>query len=296
MRIRLKVMVVAALTVAMTAISAWAATPVKLVDTKADESSPTSADGWLAWSVWNRSAGRDIAWLDPSGPEDPRKVPTTASAYVGDIVLDGPRAGEAVFFQFEGKNGQIKFYDLATRDVLNAPSGINTSKSEEYPSASGDYLLFGRGPLGEDFVRQVLLYRFSTEKVTTVASSTQPFLIPDQVNGDYLVYTRKYDVYRRQISSGTTIRIPAAPDGRANYFGGVLPDGTAFFVQGSATTCGKNTKIMRLRNGNVSSIASVPDGYEIANLSAEEIGAETHIVFSRLSCKNLYGGIYEVVL
>ena len=274
--------------------AAVAATPVKVIDTPAKEASGGIAEGWVGWSTFTNGAWK--AFVRPDGASA-RKIPTADSAFIGDIVLDGPRAGQAVFWQFEGLDGQIKFYDLDTRNVLHAPAGVNTRKSEEFASASGDYMLFGRGPVSAVFQTQVNLYRFSTNRTRRIASANEPILTSDQVNGDYVAYTRcrnPCSVTRYRVSTGRSLKMPAPPVGRANYYGAVLPDGTVYYVQGNQRQCGKNTKMLRLRDGNVTTVTNMPDGIEMSALSADVVGGGPVVVFTRFNCATGRTGVYKV--
>jgi hypothetical protein len=281
------------------ATAAQAASPVKIIDTKgADETPGAIADGWVAWSA-NTAANQNLyhGYVKPDGGAV-RKIPVKAGVNVGSIATDGPRAGELSFELLNKTGSDIKFYDLSTKAIRNPPAGVNTSKREWNPSASGDYLLFGRGPTKTYASTTVLLYRFSKARFITVASSAKSVFTADQVNGDYVAYTKctatACDVYRYRISNQKTVRVPRAPTGRANYWSAVLPDGTTYWVQGNFNKCGKNTKILRWKSGTPTTVVSVPDGIELVGLEAQVVGASPVVIFGEYACKSGDYGLYKV--
>jgi hypothetical protein len=277
-------------------ITAWAVQPVKVVDSAAPEVSGAREAGWLAYS---RPVDRRwTAFVVPDGGTRV-KIPNHKPAFVGSIELSGPRANQVVFWEFEkGNNGQIRFFDLVSSVIKKAPSGVNTSRSEEAASMSGDYLLFGRGKPDEVWQRQVILYRFSNARTRVLAKTDGPALSAERVNGNFAVWTRctttTCDVYRHQISTGRTIRIPSAPKGRANYWSTVTPEGVVYYVEGSAASCGVKTKLMRFAAGTKTKISQVPDGVEIAETYTWQDGVSTRVLFTRTTCNGKNVGIYEV--
>jgi The Golgi pH Regulator (GPHR) Family N-terminal len=273
-----------------------ASTPIKVVDTAADETTPAIAPGWLAWA---RDTGKKYeALVRPTGGTA-RTIPSHFDAFPGSVILGGPHADQVVFWEFARRgNGRIRFYDLVTRDVHAAPKGVNTTKSEELASVSGDYLLFARGPAGAGNDTRVILYRFSTRRFRTIASSTEPVFTADDVTGDFAVYTRcgstTCNVIRYRISTGRRVVMPAAPRGRANYFGAVLGNGTVYYAQGSFSRCGGAFGIERRRAGHVTAIATLANGADASGLDVARIGDRPVVVFQRIVCATGKGGIYRV--
>jgi hypothetical protein len=273
-----------------------ASTPLKVVDTGADETTPAIAPGWLAWSRDN--GRRYVAWVRPDGGTALR-IPSPYDAFPGSVVLRGPRADQVVFWEFAHRgNGRIRFYDIATGDVSAAPKGVNTTKSEELASVSGDYLLFARGPVGATNDTRVILYRFSTHRFRTIASSTEPVLTADDVTGDFAIYTRcgttTCNVIRYRISTGHRVVMPRAPKGRANYFGAVLGNGTVYYAQGSFIRCGGAVDLERRRNGHATSIATLANGADASSLDVARLGDRPVVAFQRIVCATGKGGIYRV--
>jgi hypothetical protein len=276
--------------------SVSASTPVKVVDTPADETSPTIAPGWLAWS---RDTGTKYVALLRHAGGTARRIPSPYDAFPGSVILGGPHANQVVFWEFAKRgNGRIRFYDIATHEVRRPPPGVNTTRSEELASVSGDYMLFARGPVGAANDTQVILYRFSTHRFRTIASSTKPVFTADDVTGDFAVYTRcgatTCRVIRYRISTGERVQMPAAPSGRANYFGAVLGDGTVYYAQGSFIRCGGTVGIERRRHGRLTSIATLANGADASSLDVAKIRDHPVVTFQRIVCATGKGGIYRV--
>jgi hypothetical protein len=276
--------------------SVSASTPVKVVDTRADETSPTIAAGWFAWSRDNGT--KYVAVLRRAGGT-PRRIPSPYDAFPGTVILRGPHADQVVFWEFAKRgNGRIRFYDIATHQVRRPPPGVNTTKSEELASVSGDYMLFARGPVGAANDTQVILYRFSTHRFRTLASSRKPVFTADDVTGDFAVYTRcgatTCNVIRYRISTGRRVEMPAASSGRANYFGAVLGDGTVYYAQGSFIRCGGTVRIQRRRHGHLTSIATLVTGVDASSLDVARIKDRPVVVFQRIVCATGKGDIYRV--
>ncbi len=272
-----------------------ASTPYKMVDTAADETTPAIAPGWLAWSRDNGT--KYVARLRHAGTI--RRIPSPYDAFPGTVILHGPHAGQVVFWEFAKRgNGRIRFYDIDTHRVLRAPKGVNTTKSEELASVSGDYMLFARGPVGAANDTRVILYRFSTHRFRTIASSRKPVFTADDVTGDFAVFTRcshaTCNVIRYRISTRTRVRMPAAPAGRANYFGTALANGAVYYAQGSFIRCGGAVRIERARRGHVTTIATLADGADASSLDAATIAGRHVVAFQRIVCATGKGGIYRV--
>lgn len=273
-----------------------AATPVKVVDTAADETAPAIAPGWLAWSRDNGT--RYVALVRPAG-RAARRIPSSYDAFPGSVILSGPHANQVVYWEFAHRgNGRIRFYDIATGTVHSAPKGVNTAKSEELASVSGDYMLFARGPVGTGNDTQVILYRFSTHRFRTLASSTEPVFTADDLTGDFAVYTRcgaaTCNVIRYRISTGRRVRMPRAPERRANYFGAVLGNGTVYYAQGSFIRCGGTVRLERRRDGHVAAIATLANGADASSLDVAKIAGRPIVAFQRIVCATGKGGIYRV--
>jgi hypothetical protein len=276
--------------------TANAVTPVRVLDTsEADEWFGSMQGDWFAWTANTSQRPKDIRGYVREAGSDPRRIQINGDVFVGDVILDGPRAGQVVVTAGDQNAGDIRFYDLATHDVTNAPQGVNTAKRETAGTVSGDYLAFSRRY--SDSRTDVLLYRFSTQTLTTIASG---WFFVTQVNGDYVTYMRcvprTCDVWRYTISTDRTVKMPVAPDGRANYFPAVSTSGDVYYVQGDNDECGKNTRILRWRQGNVTRALALPDGTELLTLRVGTRGTDDVLTFTEVACGPDEWGIYRIAI
>lgn len=278
----------------LAAAPAMAATPIKIIDTKALEHRPSVADGWEAWSANTLAHPNTLhGYVRPTGGAVER-IPIDGHTGIGNIITDGPHAGQVVVRTDATGNGDIRFYDLTTGDVSKPPAGVNTSKQEWDPSVAGDYLAFTRGLR----TRTLWLYRFSTD---TFVKITNDGPLRPRVNGDYVAYmacstTACKAVYRYRISTGKTIRMPAPGAGRANYDPAVAADGTMFWVEGDVDRCGRNTKIKRWNGAAVSNVWLAGDGVEVGFMQVDTLGGMPTLAFTRMICpfKNDAWGAYRI--
>jgi hypothetical protein len=240
----------------MVAGSAHAASPVKVRDVAGiKEWGGSAIDGWFAWQA-NTKAHPHIykVYVQPDGGAV-QQLALAGTSNIGDLIQTGRRSGRVVF-QADLHDGDIRFYDPAADDVLRAPKGINTAKIEELPEADGDYLVFDR--VGSS-TRRTILYRFSTKTSTAIGQRMRP----GQLNGDYVALwtctQATCNVLRYRISEDRFTTMPAAGSGRANYWPAIMADGTVYYVQGNATKCGRNTKILSFHAGSVTTVLHVPE-------------------------------------
>lgn len=280
---------------------AFAATPRRVVDSpKFPEEAGVREVGWVGWTRIATNKGTATAYLKPDGDRRFKVRPTPAPTFMGGITFEGVKANQAVFWQFRARgSGTIQFLDLNTRNVLNAPRGINTQRSEELATISGDYLLFGRGGPFKALQDRIMLYRFSTRNLRTLATTDGPRLSAGQVSGDYATWAQcgasSCQVTRLNLATDGIVKPPSAPEGRANFASAVAENGTLFWVESDYERCGVNSRIMRLRNGNVTKIAALPNGVEADGLYAWSNGAKVFVVFTRKVCGTDAAGIYQVV-
>lgn len=281
--------------VLIVALPANAVTVQKVVDTRSvDEVGLSLATGWTVWSQNSPTHPKAwTGWVMPDGSAA-TKIRFNGDVAVGNVITDGPRANSVVFWT-EGGKGDVRFYDLGTKTVTKAPAGVNTTKPEYEPFVSGDNLVFSR--VANSSTQNVILYSFSTKKFTTIATGWHA---PTGISGDYVVYqacTQKTcNVWRYQISTRRTVKMPAAPTGRANYWAGVGSDGAVYYVQGSNAKCGKNTKILRYANGHVTTIWTAPDGTELGALQVDDVNGAPILALGELDCAKQDWGAYKIAL
>jgi len=290
--------VTAAIAILLLVAGTASAAPIKIVDNSSiNEWGGSQIDGWTTWSANTVAHPRTLRVYTRADGAQAHVIPIAGETFAGDIVQNGTRAGQVVLEVPGQHNGDIRFYDPIADVMRKTPAGVNTARQEASPRADGDYLAFMRiGNTSADLV----LYRLSTARGKVIAHGIRPA----QVNGDYLAAYRctakTCTTWRYRISTGNQVAMPAAPTGRANYWPAVTADGTMYWVQGSNGACGKNTKILRLRGGSVTTVMSLPDGTEIADLEARTVGGVDQLVYTRLSCtlsgtiKNT--GIYKIAV
>jgi hypothetical protein len=288
---------VAAVAITLLAGSAGAATtPTKIIDTKANESHPSVADGWAAWSSDTPAKPKALhGYVRPTGGAISR-IPVKGHVRIGNIVTDGPHAGQVVLGTDVGGDGSIRFYDLTTTAVSKAPTKVNTAKWERDPSVSGDYLAFVRYAGG---AWNLMLYRFSTGDLVRIFSGGA---YAPQVNGDYVAFsvctgseTASCKVaYRYTISTDKVKKMPAPAAGRANYYAAVGSDGTTYWVEGSATKCGAKVKIRRWVSGTLTTAWAAPARIEVAYLQADVLSAMNTLAFSLYTCSTGAFGAYRL--
>ena len=77
---------------------ALAATPTKIKDDyRVDELGTSIMDGWAAWHANTSQRPRTFSgYVQPDGGE-PRRIPQRGDVSIGNLIEDGPRAGEVVF-------------------------------------------------------------------------------------------------------------------------------------------------------------------------------------------------------
>jgi hypothetical protein len=149
------------------------------------------------------------------------------------------------------------------------------------PSVSGDYMAFIRG----FNTGNLFLYQFSTGITTKLRSG----VYSASLNGDYLALSffctgTTCAVGRYQLSTGKTVRMPAAATGRSLYYAAVAADGTMYWVDGSYSHCGRHTKIRTKSGTTVSTLWTAPDGDEIDYLEVDTLGGNPTLAYSLARC------------
>ena len=296
---------VALIAVAWVAVSQSPASAAvsRYIDGPRNEFGITVDAGYHAWSVDTAAHPYlQSVWVKPDGGPAYRVSSLASEAFVGNIDLANPTYGDVLVFYAGGSFGRgqydLRIWDLANREALSLPAGINTRTADESaPSISGDYLSFVRTrPSG---ATRLLLYRFSTDTFTTIATGNRTTgFFYDQLAGDYLVYHRCLstgvcNVFRRRISTATTVQAPNL--GHANYYPTVLTDGTVYYVQGSARYCGHHTKLMKWTgSGSATLLVALPETIESGAMDAYDDGSSTTLYFSRNRCRTNQYGIYQL--
>lgn len=274
--------------------SAQAATQIAVKATSAFEQAPGTGGGsYLAWTRGSRER-----LLLQSGPGQPafRVNGARSSAWSGSI--DGTTF---VYQLYHRRNSDIRLIDVVSH-AKSAPAGINTPRWEWHPTISGDWILFGREALARHRWR-VLLHNTSTAQTITLTDvqgrSTRAD--PGQVSGDYAVWDRcahhVCNVYRYQISTGQTIRIPNTLTGQIQYYPSVTTAGTVYFVH-SGNGCGRNVKLIEWVNGQpLNVLVEFGPGRDIFSTTQTVPNqvAGTDVYFDRYNCRS-GSDIYKIVV
>jgi hypothetical protein len=277
--------------------AALGVTPTPVVETRAVEWEATRAGVYLAYA--QNSAGRprhfDL-WVKPDGEHRWRPTTDATSGAHPGIDLANVHLGDVlVWSRGRADAWDLAFTDLATRDPLTVPPGINTRRAEREPSVSGDHLLFARGPRsGSPYADTVVLYDLATETSQVLAHTDRGLVNAGWVSGDYAVWQKcprsSCSIWRYQISTDTTMKMPA--DVPVVYSPTVTGDGTVFYVR-SGYSCGQRTKIVKTDGATLQTVHSFPDGVDAVDLFATgNLSKTVDLYLSRVSCRNFDFDVY----
>jgi hypothetical protein len=276
------------------AASAQAATQIAVKATPAFEQAPGTGGGtYFAWS-----RGSPARLLIQSGPGQPAfHVNTRGHAWAGSI------DGTTFVYQLNrGGNSDIRLMDVVSHVKL-APTGINTGRWEWHPTISGDWILFGRERLDRSRWR-VLLHNTSTDQTIPLADvlgkPTQAD--PGQVSGDYAVWDQCADhvcnVYRYQISTGQTTKIPNTLTGQVQHYPSVTSTGTVYFAH-SGDGCGRHVKLVEWVEGQpLNVLVQFGLGRDITSTTqtVPDQVSGTDVYFDRLTCHGVASDIYKIIV
>ena len=285
---------VAALFWAATA-PAQASTQIAVKATSAFEQVPGTGGGtYFAWTRGSRTR-----LLLQSGPGQPAFQVNSSRSRAWSGSIDGTTF---VYQLARGGNSDIRLMDVVSH-AKSAPTGVNTRRWEWHPTISGDWILFGRSAFDRNRSR-VLLHNTSTAQTITVADvqgkSTRAD--PGQVSGDYAVWDRcahhVCNVYRYQISTGQTRRIPNTLTGQLQYDPSVTDTGTVYFVH-SGDGCGRNVKLIEWVEGQPLNVlvefGRGRDVFSTTQTVADQV-AGTDVYYDKYTCRNADSDIYKIVV
>jgi hypothetical protein len=273
------------------------AVKAKVVGTSLSENEPAASDGYLAWS--QNSAAHPHQVNDYAQPWGGPKFRVNALHTQGEM---GGIDGTTLVYQQEVPSrgvSDIKLFDLSSHQRTNPPAGVNTNSFEYWPSISGEWLLFGR-TLSSGKSRVILFNRTTRQARTLATSTSQIFLGPDQVNGDYAVWERTRfdgsacDVFRYRISSKRTIRIPN-PNTKCQYASSVTADGTVYFMRSASFKCGQSVSLRAYPPTRT--LVSLPSGKDVLDTyAASDDNGSTTIFYDQGSCHTGYQDILETTI
>jgi hypothetical protein len=280
---------------------ALAVTPVGVRTTGLTELEPAAAPGYFAWSQNSNARPNHFdVFVKPHGASRIRVNPhhTTASIYGGAI--DGTTL---VFSQWRRgeRNADLKFFDLLTHE-RSTPSGVNTRKSEEGASLSGDWVLFRRGTRSS-ITERIILRNLVTQEQRVLDVAAGPYAQPANVAGNYAVWFRCYGVTRCRtflydIGAETATKL-SNPNRRAQYAPAVTADGTVYLVEAKNAICRDvRSRVFRYPLGQPRErILTMPHNRDPAIMSAlVHGGGSTTLYFDRYNCRRFTSDIYKVNL
>jgi hypothetical protein len=280
-------------------VVAWAAAPIQraiaAVDPTPVLTGPNDAvdgvadAGYLAWAGNSRShPGHFDVFVKPTGQPRQRANDPRTTGVPNSIELGGG-FGNVLTFSEAKRSLDLKFYDLDTGTVSNPPGGLNTSKDERNGTLSGDYVLFQRDPPQAPLRGRVVLYDHVTDTSTVLAEAPARGLIQaGRVNGDYATYdvcSRTCNVFRYQISTTTTTKIPNPGKGQA--YGTPADDGSVYFVRvGDMGRCGSKQSIIRYATDGSEVVVSTFDGgRDVFEPYVYTNAGTPNVYFTRVNCR-----------
>ena len=236
-------------------------------------------------SGWSDAAGAAI-FAPASGPRVAFAKP--AQTYLSQG-LDGGRAVlQHLRFASHALGSDLELWQLAPRQRLSLPAGINTRSWEWGGALSGDWLLYQRGEF-DARTKSVRLVNLKTRAKRTLitANGRATGLEPGDLNGDFATYTRctkRCRVFRYQLSTRKPFSL-RPPSGTSDYASAVLADGTLYFVR-SRAGCGTGVSIMRLEPGKTTpvKVAGVATGHDVQKLDATLYAGTRIVVYERYAC------------
>jgi hypothetical protein len=275
------------------ALAPGAGQPV--VATAADESSPSAAPGWIAWTRGSTPA--PVIVLD-LGAVELRDASGRTRRVSAPGVLSAAGGGDAhtlAIQEVRGGASDLKLVDVATGRLRDPPPGVNTRDWEWRGEVFGRWLLLGRIDFGRRVYRVVLHdLRTGRERVLAAVSGHGAYAEPGQLNGRYAVWAACPDnacsLYRLRIGERRPVRVPAPLYGAAAYAASVTRTGVVYYAQG-LLGCGRQVRIMRFAPGRAPRVvAALPPGYDLRFTWVD--GAR--ILYDRVRCATRRSDIYAV--
>jgi hypothetical protein len=299
----------AALVIALPAAPAVASTTVPELDRPAvDEFTVDGAPGLVVWAyapisdpfnsnAYARYTGEHRFQLNPTG---------TAVSFVG---TDG---ATAVYTIVNDRGlGDLQLYDLATGSRSEPSEGINTKADENWPTISGDWLMFVRNRVKHGLL-DVILANVSTgeRRILAEGPNDATLLESGQIDGDWATYIRCSEdvdtftasdcqVERYEISTEETTELPNP--GSQQFGAMVTADGTVYYSRNQSATewdCGAGSQIVRVTlDGSETILGTVDDGYaDLWGRAVTEPDGSVTLHFYRVPCDFHAGGIWKLTV
>jgi hypothetical protein len=286
-----------------TATALGAASPVPVKATTSNEVKPSATTTWLAWAQSRPGAGAYDAWAQ-HGTDPPFKVnPTNKPAYPGGIDSD-----RLVYQQITGVNrADLRLYDLARRQQVPVPTGINTKSWECCATLSGNWLLFTRGYPKTRQLQLVILRNLVTgeQRILARLRSRKGILRAGQVSGGFAVWSKcnpspSCAIFRYDLGRGVATPL-SVPAGKAVYSPSVNANGTVYYLT-NKRACGKSVELVKQLVGGGSEVLNAfPEGLDGAVTFALLIKPRplrgpvtTRVYYGRVECRKHAWDVYRV--
>jgi hypothetical protein len=259
-----------------------------------------------AWFGWSQTSTQDPnewdLYAQPIGGAPFRVNPPGTNAFGGGIT------GDTIVYIVASPGGHfaLSLFDLSTHATTDLAQLNVPSSDEAVPWSSGNWIVFERIHGGNS---SVFLFNRSTQRLLQLASATgkpsrasvqpQTSVQPDQVNGDYVTWTRftraHADAFLYRISTGTTTRI-SAPGGDSQYWPAVTTNGTVYVGREKpGASCGGGVSIVRITPAHRQRIlGTLSNAFDVGRMIAVANGNATDLYFDRADCKTGAEHIYRL--
>jgi hypothetical protein len=277
-----------------TAATAEAAMQIPVKTSRAFEQAPGAGGGtYFAWSK-----GSAVRLMLQSAPGQPaiQVNGSRSNAWAGSI--DGTAL---VYQQARAGRSDIKLFDVVSHH-RSEPAGINTRHWEWHPTISGPWILFGRRTFAKHRSR-VLLHNTSTNATITLADvrGRNAIAHPGQVSGTWAVWDvcahGVCNVYRYDITTRTTTKVPNTLTGKEQYYPSVTSTGTVYFAH-SGFACGQNVRLVEWVPGTTMVLVSFRAGRDLVSTTqtVPDQVTGTDVYYDRYTCRTGAADIYKVVV
>ena len=273
------------------ALAAAAFAPTPVLASRRSEEGPARSARWLAWMQSSRPnpnppASRTSVYVRDLRTGRTRKV-NPAGTFAATGGLDGSRL---VLQLIRGGLSDLALVELPHGRLRLLGPWIDSRLWEWRPTISGRRLLFGRIDYGSSTYR-ILLADLRTRRVVELDSvgGHGAYAAPGQVSGNFAVWTscpaNVCNVYRYDIAHRTTLALPDPEHYRHWQFGpSVTRDGTVYF--GRALLGCSRVSLMRYRNGRVTTLLRLPEGFAFQySYAFDRGGRRADVYFDRVGCE-----------
>jgi hypothetical protein len=269
--------------------------------TSFDESWPAATANWFSWTQNpTGSPGRWNIWAEAApidGSDAFRVNPAGTRGATGGI--DGNRL---VYQQASSGQSDIVLFDLASKTHEPPHPALNTGHWEWHPTISThpvtaqQWVEYGRINSSTD-VEKILLHNLTTHETRTLVSkSARGFVGPDQVKGNFAVFTvcsPRCNVRVHDITANTTTTIPKPSNVEHQYASSLDDDGTIYLVR-SGRGCGRNVRIVRYEAGGFNLVFSLAETRDIFFTHTSDEGATNHVYYDQVNCRTNRWNIFKL--